>query len=288
MHNNNTRYESSAAMQQQALYLLGFSQHSETMVEPKLDYGTTAMLKHLGVEHVAVAGLHAWYKLIDRSDFEGDQGERNLSDIQWLTPRVIAHERVVSALSHQLPFYPSRFGSLFSSKASLITFALNTRDTLKDYFQRIGKKLEWGLKFYGDTIRAAEILAQRDGILHQGKPQGGANYLKLRQLQRERNASKQSVLSESYEKAIASLQSNYIDIVVRPIVAAKSESKREEIVGNIALLVSQDESPDLIQWASDWNQTETLESALRIEVTGPWPAYSFCPSLSPEQIQEAA
>jgi Gas vesicle synthesis protein GvpL/GvpF len=288
MNNTASTLDALEVEQDQALYLLGFSPNSETTSQPKMDYATTAMLKHLGVEYVKVAGVVAWYKKIDRCDFEGEQGEKNLSDIQWLTPRVIAHERVVSGLSQQFPFYPSRFGTLFSSKTSLTAFSASTQKTLLAYFSTIGGKLEWGLKFYGDPFRAAEILAQRDGILHQGKPQGGANYLKLRQLQREQNTSKQSVLVQSYERALRSLQSQYQDVVSRPIIAAKAESKREEVVGNLAILVSLNESQKLIQWANDWNHTQISESATRVEITGPWPAYSFCPSLSPEQIGEAA
>ncbi|MCY2982484.1 MAG: GvpL/GvpF family gas vesicle protein [Planctomycetota bacterium] len=272
----------------QALYLLGFSPNLETTSEPNIDYATSVMIKYLGVEYVKVSGVIAWYKKIDRCDFEGDQGEKNLSDIQWLTPRVIAHERVVSGLSQQFPFYPSRFGTLFSSKISLGAFALSAQKTLLAFFTNIGEKLEWGLKFYGDPFRAAEILAQRDGILLEGKPQGGANYLKLRRLQREQNISKQSVLIQSYERALRSLQSQYQNVVSRPIVAAKNESTREEIVGNLAILVSPHESKKLIHWANDWNQTQISESATRVEITGPWPAYSFCPSLSPVQINEAA
>ena len=274
--------------QDQALYLLGFSPNSETDSKPKMDYAMSTMLQHLGVEYMKVDGIVAWYKKIDRCDFEGEQGERNLSDIQWLTPRVIAHERVVSGLSQQFPFYPSRFGTLFSSTARLAAFSSSTQKTLRAFFTSIGAKLEWGLKFYGDPLRAAEILAQRNGILHQGKPQGGANYLKLRQLQREQTASKQSVLVQSYERALHSLQSQYHSVVSRPIIAAKTESKREEIVGNLAILASPHETNELIRWANDWNQTQIPESALRVEITGPWPAYSFCPSLSPMQNSEAA
>lgn len=288
MSNTAPTMDSHEVEHDQALYLLGFSPNLETASEPKMDYVTSAMLQHLGVEYVKVAGVVAWYKRIDRCDFEGEQGERNLSDIQWLTPRVIAHERVVSGLSQQFPFYPSRFGTLFSSNASLSAFASSTQKALVAFFTSIGEKLEWGLKFYGDPFRAAEILAQRDGLLHQGKPQGGASYLKLRQLQREQNASKQSVLVQSFDRALRSLQSQYRDIVLRPIIAAKTESKREEIVGNLAILVSPHESQKLIEWANDWNQTQMSESAMRVETTGPWPAYSFCPSLSPVQNSEAA
>jgi Gas vesicle synthesis protein GvpL/GvpF len=288
MSNTATTMNTHESDQEQALYLLGFSPELETTSVPKMDYVTSAMIKHLGVEYMKVAGIVAWYKNIDRCDFEGDQGEKNLSDLQWLTPRVIAHERVVSGLSQQFPFYPSRFGTLFSSNASLGAFATSVQKTLLEFFTTIETKREWGLKFYGDPFKAAEILAQRDGILHQGKPQGGANYLKLRQLQREQNTSKQRVLDQSYQHALRSLQSQYQNVVSRPIVAAKTESKREEIVGNLAILVSPHESQNLIQWANDWNRTQIAESATRVEITGPWPAYSFCPSLSPVQMSEVA
>ena len=279
---------------QQALYLLGFSpsgtvrNHSDVSPTTSLDYATAAMLRHLGIERLDLANLSAWYKMIDRCDFEGDQGEKNLADIQWLTPRVIAHERVVAAISQQLPFYPSRFGTLFSSQSSLHSFATSVQAPLEGFFHRVAGKLEWGIKFYGDAMLAAEILAKRDGIVQNGKPAGGANYLRLRQMQRERNASTQLLLTQSLEQARTQLQSRYQDIVSRPLIASSVEAKREELIGNLAVLLSDHDSQTIVRWGQDWNECQLSRTGLRVEITGPWPAYSFCPSLSPIPNKEAA
>ncbi len=281
-----TQHAEPSSDELQALYLLGFS--SGLLHGGKLDIEATRMLDLLEIESMAAGRAIAWFKKIERSDFEGDQGEKNLADIQWLTPRVIAHERVVSCLSKQFTFYPARFGTLFSSEKKLEAFTRSSADTLFGFFKTVGQRLEWGLKFYGDTSRAAQILAQRDGMIENGKPVGGANYLKLRQMQRERSFSTQKVLSDGHVVALRSLESLFHSIVVRNVVNGKNEASKDELICNLAILVDQAESEQLLHWTDQWNQDQASQWGLRVEISGPWPAYSFCPSLSPNQSTDIA
>ena len=257
-----------------ASYLLGFSPSAERLQPTEM-----ALLSQVGIEHCDIGSLTAWYKLIERSDFEGPIAEKNLADIQWLTPRVLAHEAIVSQISQRIPLYPSRFGALFSSLDRIREIASLNALGLQSFFQRIRGKSEWGIKFFGDSARMAVIVAERDGILQAGKATNGVNYLKLRQMQRAHTISAAGVFQSQVALAKEALTQRYQDLVSRPILNTTKTSTNEQLLGNLAILVRGGESDDLIAWASDWNEVQFTALGMRAQVTGPWPAYSFCPKL---------
>ncbi len=257
-----------------AFYLLGFSLNGDS-----LESGDLALLDHLGVQHTTSLAVTAWYKVIERSEFEGPIAEKNLADIQWLTPRVLAHETIVSNLSQRIPFYPSRFGALFSSIEKITHHTCLNASILKEFLSAVRGKEEWGIKFYSDNARAAQIAASHEGIVEDGKPTSGVNYLKLRQLQRSLSLTSSETIQAKVTTAIGYLQSQYADVVSRPIFNAK-ESSAEKLLANIALLVCRDASTAFLDWTRRWNAEQYLASSIRLQVTGPWPAYSFCPTLA--------
>ena len=287
-----------------ALYLLGFSpklhlQHAnrgtelhglcpsvEDPLAEAIDSNILALLEQFGIEKLEVGPVWAWFKRIERADFEGPQGEKNLADIHWLTPRVIAHEKVVDQLSLQSSFYPARFGTLFSNEERLIAFVEQFSDRLLSFFQRVKGKKEWGLKFFGNHAQAAMILAEREGIVQQGIPVGGAKYLKLKQLQRESSKAKSDFFTATLHEAIQSLGSQFSEMIARPVHATTQEAAQGELLKNIAILASNDQSNQILSWAERWNNTKSSSSGIQVELTGPWPAYSFCTSLTNEADNE--
>lgn len=288
-----------------ALYLLGFSPKlrlhnsspdpglqglNHSMGDPLaevIDSNMVALLEQFGIEKLEVGPVWAWFKRIERADFEGPAGEKNLADIHWLTPRVIAHEKVVDQLSLQSSFYPARFGTLFSNEPRLEHFIEQFSNHLLNFFQRVKGKKEWGMKFFGNHAQAAMILAEREGIVQHGVPVGGAKYLKLKQLQRESSKAKSDFFTATLHEAVHSLGSQFSDLIARPIHATNQEAAQGELLSNIAVLVSDDEPNSIVLWAERWNNTKPLSSGIQVELTGPWPAYSFCPSLTNETANEA-
>lgn len=289
-----------------ALYLLGFSpelySHNpypapclagrsialEETREELVDWNIVTLLEHFGVERLEVGPVWAWFKRIERADFEGPVGEKNLADIHWLTPRVIAHEKVVDQLSRQSSFYPARFGTLFSCESRLQAFVSQFSDQLLCFFQRIHGKKEWGIKFFGNHAQAAMIIAEREGIVRQGVAVGGAKYLKLKQLQRETSKLKSDFFITTLREAIQSLGTQFTEMITRPIPSKHQEVTRGELLSNIAVLLSEPESNRIVQWGEHWNRTKSLSSGIQVELTGPWPAYSFCPCLTFDAASETA
>ncbi|QYU67456.1 GvpL/GvpF family gas vesicle protein [Leptolyngbya sp. 15MV] len=74
--------------------------------------GTAARLIHAG-ELAALAAD------VDAAEFLGPDAEQRLADLQWLTPRALAHESLISKAMAHGPVLPMRFGTVFSSEHTL-------------------------------------------------------------------------------------------------------------------------------------------------------------------------
>lgn len=301
---NSFNYQTQAASDSTALYLLGFARvgdHHPHFVQTDtrsilaslefakerigeiIDY--QPLLEELGIECVQVGCIVAWFKRIDRSEFTGAVGESNLSNLDWLTPRVLAHETVVAKLSECFPFYPSRFGCLFSNLEKIVDFTRANHSTLHEFFQRVAGRCEWGIKFVADVDRSVACMAD-EALLSDGKTSAGVNYLRLKQLQRQLRPITMLKLEDQCVRFIAELQQIFQHIVVRS-TSPKASPDRESVISNVACLLTPNEATLLAHWHNSF-ATRT-DNPLRIEprLTGPWPAYCFCPPLSTDQANEA-
>ena len=269
-----------------ALYLIGFS-NTQLTTSDELSW-----LSLSGVEHCDHQSVRFWFKAMDRSDFEGPEAERNLANLEWLTPIVLAHDAAVSALSSQAPFYPARFGTLFSSEERIFELINAVEPTLQAFLDSLGKKREWGVKCFvnwPDANTAYALDHQDDQI---PSPTTGTNYLKARQMKKVRDAATQVWMIEKLEVVRSYFQTRFADVVERSIPKNPDDDKAEkedrEWVGNFALLASEDQANDLLGVLAKTGQPEIFGTTVReidllsFEITGPWPAYSFSPSLVPD------
>lgn len=301
MNSNSFSYSTAhqADDESSALYLLGFARVRSTqpmrvvtdsrkvlthlqLPESAAEY--PQLLQPLGIECVQVGSVVAWFKRIDRSEFTGDAGAANLSNLDWLTPRVLAHEAVVSQLNVCFPFYPARFGCLFSSAAKLVEFTDRHYATLQGFFQHVEGRNEWGIKFIASVDQATSQMA--DEVLQaDGQTSAGVNYLRLKQLQRKLRPVALQTLEHHCGVAIAELQAMFRFVVVRPRTSMISPD-RESVISNVSLLLSEAEAQQLSEWQTAWNERSDNRLGLEARVAGAWPAYSFCPPLSDEEPRQ--
>jgi len=269
-----------------ALYLIGFS-NTQLILSDELSW-----MSFSGVEHCDHRSIRFWFKEMDRSDFEGPEAERNLANIEWLTPLVLAHDAAVSALSSQAPFYPARFGTLFSSEERIFELINAVGPTLQTFLDSLGKQREWGIKCFVNlpNVDTAYALEHKDDAIPQ--PTTGTNYLKARQMKKVRDAAIQEWIFEKLEIFRSYLRTRFADTVERAIPKNPDDDKNEkqdrEWVGNFALLANEDRVSDLLSILAETGHPEIFETStgaidlMSFEMTGPWPAYSFSPSLVPE------
>jgi len=270
-----------------AIYLIGFSQ---TDVDLSDELG---WLIFAGVEFCDHESIRFWFKAMDRSDFEGPEAERNLANIEWLTPLVLAHDAAVSALSSQGPFYPARFGTLFSSEERVFELIAQVKPTLRTFLESLGGRREWGVKCFVNWANANTVFDLENATNVLPAPTSGTNYLKARQMKKVRDAAIQAWMIERLDLVRNYLQENFSDTYERSIPKStddedKTEKPEREWVGNFALLARETDANALLNDIAQTGQPTIFGSisrsidVLSFEMTGPWPAYSFSPSLVPE------
>ena len=270
-----------------ALYLIGFS-NTQLIPSDELSW-----LSLSGVEHCDHQSVRFWFKAMDRSDFEGPEAERNLANIEWLTPRVLAHDAAVSALSSQAPFYPARFGTLFSSEERVFELIAAVKPTLQMFLESVGGRREWGVKCFVNWANANTVFDLEHEANVVPAATTGTNYLKARQMKKLRDAAIQTWILERLDLVRTFLQKQFNDTIERSIPKRqddedKTEKEEREWVGNFAFLASEADANELLNHITLAGQPKIFGTntrsidVLSFEITGPWPAYSFSPSLVPE------
>lgn len=272
-------------------YVIGFS--SSDLSLPMESHWLYAA----GVCELNCEGLKAWYKQLQRDDFEGPQAEKNLADLQWLAPRVIAHDTATSLLSTAGPFLPTKFGTLFSSTDRLHQFVCHHRTEIDSFLKRIANQREWGIKVFIDWKVVQNALKASSTNDHSSS--SGANYLKMKLEQKRVEALSKSLVSDCLAELHNVLGSCYEFVVRREVpknasLLDQSINVNNDWISSHAILCNRDQDAASIRtaiskrWPSCTSYSAALLKSIRIDVTGPWPAYSFAPSLQIVDQQQVA
>jgi hypothetical protein len=217
---------------------------------------------------------------VSRSEFCGPTGEKNLQDLAWLAVRACRHQAVLERVMRLGPVLPARFGTLFSSLASLEGFLRKHETAIARFLQRVGSQQEWAVKGFLDQARAeTQWLARRRS--EKPGPSGsspGAAYLREQTLRLEAKQALDDQLAEACDALLHELNPLASEIVPRRVLARETQHAAREMVLNWALLLPAAAAADF-RGRIERANAEQQPAGLALEVSGPWPPYSFCPVL---------
>lgn len=248
------------------IYLIGFTHKS-----------AGDLLEDCGLNHIirskCIGNIRFWYTELDKSEFSGPVAEKNLQDIQWLTPRVLAHQKAVDTISEIGAIYPARFATLFSSLEVLELNVRRWNEQLAAYFQKVEGKREFGLKVFAtEQIAAVPATAKNpDG--------GGRGYLLARRQASEAKQRRSEAFANIVSEIADSLSDFGADVARRSTVTLNDPDDDRTLIGNIAILITLGDESRIKQVAQAYSGQ--IDPTFRIEtvISGPWAPYSFCPDL---------
>ena len=203
-----------------------------------------------------------------------DSGE---PDAESALARVLAHERVLDRIVDAgVPVVPFRFGAACSGPDDVMALLDDRRHEFEKALARLEGRIELGVKAYVDEAGVAEAVSTQDERLSAleaevASASPGAAHLKRKQLERlveDAAMSERLRLATSLHERLASAS-----------LAARTNPLPEPAEGlrpilNGAYLVTRDNEETFRRAAADAAGEHTAV-ALRIDVTGPWPAYNF-------------
>ncbi|MGP1271727.1 MAG: GvpL/GvpF family gas vesicle protein [Phycisphaerales bacterium] len=217
---------------------------------------------------VVVGPLTAVAVRVPASMFVGSAAEANLADINWLGPRVEAHERLVQRAAAFGPVLPAQFGAVFSCESRLIEALRGRSEAIEAFLDEAECHEELGIKVFVRQAAsgASDPLSANDG----------AGYL-LRRREALRAAERRRIdIDRLVEEAIDRIGACVADAEERRVLEADHGSYSVE--RSWALWVPREKRGTLAMVIERLNADHASEG-IGYRLDGPWPAYSFSPRL---------
>ncbi|REE95784.1 GvpL/GvpF family gas vesicle protein [Thermomonospora umbrina] len=230
-----------------------------------------------GVRIIEHAGLSAVVGDVPLDEFGEEPLKTNLERLDWLEETARTHHDVVSAAASAAPTAPVSLVTVYRDDDRVRAMLDLRRDALTAALERISGRREWGLKVYAEPRREPEERAPADD----GKP--GTSYLMRRRAQqrsREELARRQAEQAETVHRELAKTA---VATRRHPPQDPRLSGRAGQMLLNMAYLVDEAEADGFVRRVED---AAARAEGLRIEATGPWPAYSFIDLEEPDEPDE--
>ncbi|MCI3238630.1 MULTISPECIES: GvpL/GvpF family gas vesicle protein [Streptomyces] len=213
-------------------------------------------------------GLIAVVSHVPERDFSEEPLRRRLEDLDWLTETARAHQSVIDALTVVTTPLPLRMATVFRDDSGVRVMMEAREDDFRRTLERLAGRVEWGVKVYAEAEQQAPAAAP--------KPASGRDYLRQRRSQVRTDEDMWQRAEEFATRLHASLSSYAEDSRLHaPQNPALSRASGRNLL-NAAYLVPRDSSEEFVELVDRTkDETRAGGSGMRVELTGPWAAYSF-------------
>jgi hypothetical protein len=213
-------------------------------------------------------GLVAVVSHVPERDFAEEPLRRHLEDLDWLTGTVRAHQSVIDALTVVTTPLPLRLGTVFRDDSGVRVMIEEREESFRRTLDRLQDRVEWGVKVYAET--AAE--APAEPAERPAKPVSGRDYL-LQRRRRVRSREEMWQQAEAFATRLHATLSGYAEDarLHAPQNPTLSGASGQNVL-NAAYLVPRGESEEFVEMV---DRTKGEAPGMRVELTGPWAAYSF-------------
>lgn len=255
------------------------------------DRAATAALGQLSgvgggpVRAVEGAGLIALAEDVPLAEFGEQALRRNLEDLGWLEATARAHHRVIEAVTQQGPAVPMRLATVYSGDAGVAAMLAERADDFRDALDHIRGRKEWGVKAYAAGRSGPAAAAAGSGKPARRGAGAGAAYLQRRrdQLNAQKSASRQMMANA--DAVHAELSRHAAGARLHPPQAPELTGNKARMVLNAAYLLDDERGHD---FAALVTALAKRYPDVRLELTGPWPPYSFAGEARREDVRERA
>jgi hypothetical protein len=217
-------------------------------------------------------------------EFCGPSAETRMQDLSWVGPRACRHEEVVEQAMRHSPVLPARFGTIFSSLENLEKRLREHHGAISEFLDQVVDKEEWAVKGLLDRAKAKEELlsfflareARRLASLSPG----------MRYFQEQRILAGVEKELNGWLKEVCKEMANDLDhcaqnFCERRVLSRGATRENRDMLWNWAFLVPRSMVGEF-RARIDRANADHAQRGLVFELSGPWPPYSFSPSLETE------
>lgn len=206
---------------------------------------------------------------VSLTEFGEEALRRNLEDLDWLAATARAHDAVVSAVSERAgAAVPLRLATVCYDETRVRELLDAHRVEFTTTLDLLTGRTEWGVKVYANSAELAAAAAPT-GERSSG---AGTDYLRRRKASLSAREEGERLAAEHGERLHARLAESAIAHRRHPPQDSRLSGERAGMALNGAYLV---EDAASTRFADLVRELDAEYDGIRVELTGPWPPYSF-------------
>jgi hypothetical protein len=219
-------------------------------------------------------GLVAVVSSVPEADFAEEALRAHLEDLDWLTVTARAHQQVIDALTVVTTPLPLRLATVFRDDSGVRTMMEAREEDFRRVLDRLEGRVEWGVKVYVE--RAPTEAAEPAEPAEPGPPEhragSGRDYLRRRRMQTRAHEDVWQRATEFAGRLHETLSAFAEDSRLHAPQSAVLSGASGQNVLNAAYLVPRADSEEFVELV---DREKDDVPGIRVELTGPWAAYSF-------------
>lgn len=219
--------------------------------------------------------LVAYASDVPENEFGEVPLNKNLSDMQWLTPRAVRHQEVNAALASAIdPLAPLSFGTVFRDRAGVQRMLRERAAEVEPRLQALRGKAEWIAAVRRDKARALGSLESESSALRALRDEAaaapaGRAYLMTRRLDETKRQELRAADARAVEAVVAALEGTGAALFREALVEDAGG-----LIARYSVLLGRDDGGKLERAKSELARVWAARG-YSIDLTGPWPAYRF-------------
>ncbi len=224
-------------------------------------------------------GVAALVSSVDAEAYAPTALETSTGDVDWMSPRAVAHDRVLTWASDRGAVIPMPMFSLFTGSAAIQRMLRERSGQLAQTLRHVARGREYALRVYRVDAELRDAMTTLSPRLSEladkaAAASPGQRYLLERKLDDEKRSEMRGVTIEVSDAIVGALSAEALDTAKSAIPRVTDAAGRGTMVLNAAFLVA----PERLA-AFQRTLTSLVEQhgarGFRFDFTGPWPPYHF-------------
>jgi hypothetical protein len=231
------------------------------------------------VSLIADADVFALATSVSAAEYAPDKVEALTADVDWVSQRAIAHDRVLTWASDAGAVIPFPMWTLFRDAKKVNAMLAKRGDELRATFARLADGKEFIVRVYVQPGVLKERLAEGSDELSALESQAaaaspGQRYLLQRKMDNLRRDAGKDVTARVAGEIFDALSANSLDTVREQPVNSGAPREQGRAILNGAFLVA---APRVVDFQRALTEivTKHESSGFKFDFTGPWPPYHF-------------
>ena len=216
---------------------------------------------------------------VSAEDYAPHRVEALTADVDWVSARAAAHDRVLTWASDEGPVIPFPMWTLFRDAGAVKAMLAERQDELRRTFTRIGNGREFIVRVYVQPGVFKDHLADHNAQLtaleaEAAKASPGQKYLLQRKLENLRRDAGRDVAVQAATEIHDALRAASMETVREQPVNSGAPREQGRAILNSSFLVAPSRVVEFQRELTAMvNKYEP--SGFKFDFTGPWPAYHF-------------